>query len=235
MNLREFRFRSNDPVIKFEDIAELLSYFPHLKTLSLDLITTCQAFFDGEILQTLVHSLESFQFSIARFTPPSTEEQTLSTFYTPFWLETKQWYTQAYWNVDSDDTSLNYYHIYSVPFPFAHFNIRNCTNENLLPREQFSSYPYVKLMSLSDISDVNAIPFLRRCPNLQTVALHDVYDDEQNYGTDDEEDADDEDQHDDSKRFEFFFQSLYTRERFSSKWEIRPVPGLRLPIQIATE
>lgn len=198
MNLREFRFSSDDLVIKFEDIVELLSYFPHLKIFSLDLITACHAFFDGEILRTLVHSLESFQFSIARFTPPTTEEQTLSTFYTPFWLETKQWYTQAYWNVDSDDDTLDYYHIYSAPYLFEHFNIRNCTNENLLPQEQFSSYPNVKLIDLSDTSDANAIPFLRRCPNLKTIFLNNIYDDELNYGTD-EEDTDDEDQHDHSK------------------------------------
>lgn len=204
MHLRKFHFCSDDLAIKFEHISELLTYFPDLKSLSLELTTKCQLFFDGEILQTLVQSLETFYFSIARCASPTEEEQALSTFYTPFWLETKKWYTQAYWNLDPDRNNLNYYHIYSVPFPFSHFSIHTCANENLLSQERFSSYPNVIRMYLSATSDVNVIPFLKRCPNVQTIALEDIYDDEENYGTDEE--ADDEDQLDESKHLKFLFQ-----------------------------
>jgi len=201
IHLREFHFRSDDLAIKFENISELLTYFPHLKSLSLDLTTECRLFFDGEILQTLVHSLETFHFSIARLAAPSAEEQALSTFYTPFWLKTKKWYTQAYWHIDPDHGNSNYFHIYSVPFPFSYFDVYKCTNENLSSEERFSSYPNIKRMDLGETSDVNVIPFLKRCPNVQTISLNDIYDDEENYGTDEEDD--DEDQSDDSKHLEF--------------------------------
>ena len=199
INLRELHFRTDDVVIKVEDISELLTYFPYLKSFSFDLITECQAFFDGDILQTLVHSLETFQFSIARCLSPTAEEQTLSTFYTPFWLATKKWYTQADWHTDTNPYHSGYFHIYSVPFPFSHFHVHNCTYENLFSSERFSCYPNVKRMNLSATSDVNVISFLRRCPNVQTVSLEDIYDDEENYGTDEEEDVDGEDPLDESK------------------------------------
>jgi hypothetical protein len=196
LNLRKFHFRSDDLAIKFENISELLSYFPHLKSFSLDLTTECRLFFDGEILQTLVHSLESFQFSIARLSSPTSEEQTLSTFYTPFWLETKKWFTQAYWNIDPDNTSSNYFHIYSIPFPFSNFDVYKCTNENLASKDQCQFYPNVKRMDLSETSDVNVIPFLKHCSNVQTLCLNDIYDDEENYGTDEEDDDLDEGKYD---------------------------------------
>lgn len=201
MNLRELHFRSEDVVIKLEDISEFLTYFPHLKSFSLDLTTECPAFFDGEILQTLVQSLETFQFSIAGRISPTDEEQTLSTFYTPFWLETKKWYTQAYWHTDTEIYDSSYFHIYSVPFPFTHFDVQHCTDENLFSLERFSSYSYVKRMDLTATSDVNVIPFLQRCPNVQTISLEDICDDEENYGTDEEEDADDDDDQSDESRY----------------------------------
>jgi hypothetical protein len=45
-------------------------------------------------------------------------------------------------------------------------------------------------MDLSETSDINVIPFLKRCPYVQTICLNGIYDDEENYGTDDEEDND---------------------------------------------
>jgi hypothetical protein len=202
INLREFHFHSDDLAIKFENISELLTYFPNLKSLSLDLTTECRLFFDGDILQTLVYSLESFQFSIARFSAPTFEEQTLSTFHTSFWLETKKWFIQAYWHIDVDNIDSSYFHIYSIPFPFSNFDIYKCTNENLLSNEQILLYPNVKRIDLSDTSDINVIPFLKRCPYVQTICLNDIYDDEENYGTD-EEDEDDIDQFDESKRNQY--------------------------------
>ncbi|UJR37180.1 hypothetical protein I4U23_029888 [Adineta vaga] len=188
--LREFHFRSEDLVIKFDNLVELLTYFPNLKSLSIDLTTECRSFFDGDLLQILVQSLDLFQFSIARFSPPTSEEQTLSTFYTPFWLEIKKWYTQCYWHIDEDQSDADYFHIYSVPFSFTELDIYKCTNENLVSKEKFKPFVQVKRLELSETSDVNVIPFLKRCPNIQTICLNDVYDDEENYGTDEEEDMD---------------------------------------------
>jgi hypothetical protein len=91
LNLCEFHFRSDDLTIKFEHLVKLLSYFPNLQSFSLDLTTEDRSFFDGDILQTLVHSFNSFQYSIARFSKPTFGEETLSTFYTSFWLNTKKW------------------------------------------------------------------------------------------------------------------------------------------------
>jgi len=187
LNLREFHFRSEDLAIKFEKISELLTYFPNLKSLSLDLTTECRSFFDGDILQTLVHSLDSFQYSLARFFQPTSEEQTLSTFYTPFWLETKKWYTQCYWHIDEDCLDSDYFHIYSVPFPFSNFDVYKCTNENLISIDRLKPFSKVKRLDLSDTSDINIIPFLKYCSNVHTICLNDIYDDEENYGTDEEE------------------------------------------------
>lgn len=191
-DLKEFHLRSDDLSIRFEHIYELLSYFPNLRSLSLNLTTECRYFFDGNILQTLVYKLDSFQFSIARFIPPTCEEQTLSTFYTPFWLETKKWNTQCYWNIDEDNLDSDYFHIYSIPYPFINFDIYKCTNENLMTKEKLRSFTNVKRLDLTETSDVNIIPFLKRCPHVHTVCLNDIYDDEENYGTDEEEDITDE-------------------------------------------
>jgi len=192
LNLQEFHFRSDDLAIKFENISDLLTYFPNLKSFSLDLTSECKLFFDGNILQTLVQSFELFQFSIARFSSPTFEEQTLSTFYTSFWLETKKWFTQAYWHIDEEHLNSDYFHIYSVPFPFVNFDIYKCTNENILSNEKCKLFSKVKRLDLSETSDVNIIPFLNRCPNVQTICLNDIYDDEENYGTDEEEDITDQ-------------------------------------------
>ncbi|CAF3866220.1 unnamed protein product [Rotaria magnacalcarata] len=192
VNLREFHLRSDDLSIKFENIFELSSYFPNLKALSLNLTTECRTFFDGIVLQTLVHKLDSFEFSIARFSPPTCEEQTLSTFYTPFWLETKKWYTQSYWNIDEDNADADYFHIYSVPFPFSNFDVYKCSHENVVSNEKLNSFKNVTRLDLSETSDVNIIPFLKRCPNVHTICLNDIYDDEENYGTDEEEDITDQ-------------------------------------------
>jgi hypothetical protein len=192
LNLQEFHFRSDDLAIKFENISDLLTYFPNLKSFSLDLTSECKLFFDGNILQTLVQSFESFQFSIARFSSPTFEEQTLSTFYTSFWLETKKWFTQAYWHIDEYKSDSNYFHIYSIPFTFSNFDVYKCTNENILSNENCKLFPKVKRLDLSETSDINIIPFLNRCPNVQTICLNDIYDDEENYGTDEEEDITDQ-------------------------------------------
>jgi hypothetical protein len=189
-NLREFHLHSDDAAVNFANVSEVLSYFPHLKSLSLDLTTECRLFFDGEVLQTLVLSLESFQFSIGRLSSPTSVEQTLSTFYTPFWVETKKWFTQAYWTIDSDNFGSNYFQIYSIPFPFSNFYVYKCTNENLASKDQCQLYPNVRRIDLSETSDVNVIPFLKRCPNVETICLSNIYDDEENYGTDDDEDDD---------------------------------------------
>jgi hypothetical protein len=196
-NLREFHFRSDDFSIKFDNLLELLTYFPNLKSLSLDLTTTCRLFFDGDILQTLVYSLDSFQFSIARFSQPTPEEQTLSTFYTSFWLETKQWYTQSYWHIDEDNLDSDYFHIYSIPFPFSNFDVYKCTNENIVSKDKFQPFSKVKRLDLSETSDINIIPFVKRCPNVNTIYLNHIFDDEENYGTDDEEDITDQTIHSD--------------------------------------
>ncbi|CAF4553249.1 unnamed protein product, partial [Rotaria sp. Silwood2] len=192
LNLQEFHFRSDDLSIKFENLFELLTYFPNLKSLSLNLTTECRLFFDGNILQTLVHRLDSFQFSIARFLQPTYEEQTLSTFYTPFWLDTKKWYTQCYWHIDEENLDSDYFHIYSVPYPFSNFDIYKCTNENLLSKDKLKSFTKVKRLDLSETSDINIIPFLKHCPYVHTICLNDIYDDEENYGTDEEEDITDQ-------------------------------------------
>jgi hypothetical protein len=192
LNLQEFYFRSDDLAIKFDNISELLTYFPNLKSFSLDLTTECQLFFDGDILQTLVHSIESFQFSIARFSSPTSEEQTLSTFYTPFWLENKKWFIQAYWHIDEHNTDSDYFHIYSIPFPFSNFDVYKCTNENNISKDNLKLFPKVKRLDLSETSDINIIPFLKRCSNVQTICLNDIFDDEENYGTDEEEDITDQ-------------------------------------------
>ncbi|CAF3448863.1 unnamed protein product [Rotaria sp. Silwood1] len=188
IHLQEFHFRSDDLAIKFENLFELLAYFPNLKSLSLNLTTECRLFFDGNILQTLVYKLDTFQFSIARFLQPTYEEQTLSTFYTSFWLETKKWYTQCYWHIDEDNLDSDYFHIYTVPYPFSNFDIYKCTNENLLSKDKSKSFKKVKRLDLSETSDVNIIPFLKRCPYVNTICLNDIYDDDENYGTDEEED-----------------------------------------------
>ncbi len=143
-------------------------------------------------MQTLVYSLESFQFSIARFSSPTSEEQTLSTFYTSFWLEKKKWFTQAYWHIDEYNLDSDYFHIYSIPFPFSNFDVYKCSNENLISTDIFKSFTNVKRLDLSETSDVNVIPFLKRCPNVRTICLNDIYDDEENYGTDEEEDITDQ-------------------------------------------
>jgi hypothetical protein len=192
LNLHEFHFRSDDLAIKFENISELLTYFPNLKSFSLDLTTESDLFFDGEILQTLVRSLDSFQFSILRFSSPTSEEQTLSTFHTSFWLETKKWFTQAYWYSDEYSFQSDYFHIYSIPFSFSKFEICKYTNENLISKDNCPTYPKVERIDLSEISDVNIIPFLNRCSNVQTISLNDIYDDEEDYGTDEEEDITDQ-------------------------------------------
>ena len=212
-NLREFHFRSDDSAIKFEDISELLTYFPHLKSLALDFKTECRFFFDGELLQALVHSLESFQFSIARSSAPTLEEQTLSSFYTPFWLEQKRWFTQAYWHVDRDDANSNSFHIYSVPFPLSNFDVDRCSNENVFSKDQFQSYPNVKRINLNESSDVNIISFLKRCPNVQTICLNNIFDDEENYGTDEEDE--DMDQFDPSKSIIFLTSMINLYFRYS--------------------
>ncbi|CAF0969031.1 unnamed protein product [Adineta steineri] len=188
LNLREFYFHSEDLAIKFDTITELLKYFPNLKSLSLDITTECRRFFDGDILQTLVYSLDSFQFSIISCFRPTLEERTLSTFYTSFWLEIKKWYTQCYWHIDDEHLNSDYFHIYSVPFPFVNFDVYKCTNENLLTNEKLKIFSKVKQLDLSETSDINVIPFLKRCPNIHTISLNNIYDDEENYGTDEEED-----------------------------------------------
>ncbi|CAF1131970.1 unnamed protein product [Rotaria sordida] len=192
LNLYEFHFRSDDLSIKFENIFEILTYFPNLKSLSLNLTTECGLFFDGNILQTLVYKLDSFQFSIACFLRPTFEKQTLSTFYTPFWLEIKKWYTQCYWHIDEDNIDSDYFHIYSVPFPFSNFDIYKCTNENLLSKDKIKPFTKVKRLDLSETSDINIIPFIKCCPYVHTICLNDIYDDEENYGTDEEEDITDQ-------------------------------------------
>ena len=197
LNVHELHFHSHDMATQFDTLAELLTYFPNLKRFSLNLRTECHLFFDGDILQTLVHSLDSFQFSIARLSEPTHDERTLSTFYTPFWLETKQWYTQCYWHSNEDIFDWGYFHIYSVPYSFSDFDIYKCTNESLLTSEILEPFSKVQQLDLTETSDVSIIPFLKCCPNVRTICLNNIYDDEENYGTDEEEDI--TDQNDDSK------------------------------------
>ena len=198
LNVHELHFHSYDIATQVDTLVELLTYFPNLRRLSLNLRSECRLFFDGDILQTLVHSLDSFQFSIARFSEPTYEEQTLSTFYTPFWLETKQWYTQCYWHSNEDIFDSGYFHIYSVPYSFSDFDIYKCTNENILtPEKKLVPFSKVKQLDLADTSDVSIIPFLKYCPNVRTICLNNIYDDEENYRTDEEEDI--TDQTDESK------------------------------------
>ena len=205
IHLRELHFRTDDSAVRFENLCDLLKYFPNLQSLSLNLTTDDRLFFNGHILQTLVDSLDTFQFSIARFFPPSFEEQSLSTFYTPFWLERKKWFTQCYWHTDGDDTEPDYFHIYSIPYLFDHLDIHQCTNENLLSKERFRAFDRVKRLELSKTSDVNSIPFLKNCPRAQTISLNHIYDDETNYGTDEEEDI--TDLNDESKFAELIHRS----------------------------
>lgn len=75
----------------------------------------------------------------------------------------------------------------------------------------FKSFPKVKRLDLSETSDVNIIPFIKRCPNVQTICLNDIYDDEENYGTDEEEDI--TDQSDESNSIDFSKSKLYV-DRF---------------------
>ena len=190
-HLREFRFRTDDAAIRLEYLSDLLKYFPHLRSLTLDLTTDDQAFFDGDILQILAQSLDEFHFSIARYSSPSTEEQTLSTFYSPFWLEEKKWFTQCYWHVDKDEFNADYFHIFSVPYSVPDLDIYQCTNENVVSKERFRSFSKVKRLVLSKTSDLSIIPFLRACANVRSISLNDVYDEEEDYRTDEEEDITD--------------------------------------------
>jgi len=197
INLTEFELHSEDFDIKFEHLVDLLVFFPNLKSLALNLSTECREFFNGHHLQKLAHSLERFQFSISRFVAPTTDEQSLMTFTTPFWLETKHWYTQAYWNCEDTENDGDYFHIYTLPYAFSDFDVFKCSQENCFFKDQFPVYPQVKRLELSESSDVNIIPFLKRCSKMQTICLNDIYDDEENYGTDEEEDITDLNEGDD--------------------------------------
>lgn len=191
LNLRELQFRTDDAAVRLEYLSDLLKYFPHLRSLSLDLTTDDPAFFDGDMLQTLVHSLDEFHYSIARYASPTLEEQSLSTFYSPFWVEKKKWFTQCYWHVDKDEFNADYFHLYSVPYAMSDLDIYQCTNENVVSKERFRSFSKVKRLELSKTSDLSIIPFLRACANVRTISLNNIYDEEEEYRTDEEEDITD--------------------------------------------